>query len=475
MNAVGVFTVMGALAGWVLGTATGARPAFVAVVCAIVALESSATASALDDPDRARAWRRVEFAALIVGVKLLHLFSIPGELAAAEIADLPRSIFENESLTGWIAGFMVWGLVLATMADLEVLASGVDDARESPVVVRVRARLVAVTAVLTLAAAYAAVGFAGVMTLRRSGQRGVFWVVTLFLGIGLLGLARVSYTAAADRWKRDGAVVEGPIQSRWMASAWIVAAVVLAVAIAAGGLSAGVSGLPAIGVSKLGTVGEWIADALERIGERQAQQEGAGVEVPAPADTLPEGGPEPGSRAGEIFVWLVLGTAIALALKVGGVVQTRSRGRGRSVVRLGAVFRALAVGTWSMLAWLARSIWSALRMVAGIRIRSRPETETGRGSPRSHGPPLWNPGDPVRARIADAYRRFLAAARSRGWVKAVTETPREYSLRVGGASGVDGITAAYEEARFSSHRLGDPDAKAAELAAQAAIEQVTDQ
>ncbi len=298
MNAVGVFTVMGALAGWVLGTATGARPAFVAVVCGIVALESSATAAALDDPDRARAWRRMEFVALIVGVKLLHLFSIPRELAAAEIADLPRSIFENETLTGWVAGFMVWALVLATIGDLEVLASGVDDARESPVVVRVRTRLVATTAVLTLAAAYAAVGFAGVMTLRRSGERGVFWVVSLFLGIGLLGLARVSYAAAAGRWMRDGAVVEGPIQSRWMASAWIVAVVVLAVGIAAGGLSGGVSGLPAIGVAKLGPVGEWIADALERIGERQALQPGAGVEVPAPADTLPDGGPEPGSRAG---------------------------------------------------------------------------------------------------------------------------------------------------------------------------------
>ncbi len=81
----------------------------------------------------------------------------------------------------------------------------------------------------------------------------------------------------------------------------------------------------------------------------------------------------------------------------------------------------------------------------------------------------------MRARIADAYRRFLSAARSRGWVKQATETPHEYSLRVGGGSGVEGVTAAYEEARFSSHRLGDREAEAAELAARAAIEQVADQ
>lgn len=475
MSAVGVFTVMGALAGWVLGTATAARPAFVAVVCAFVAFETAATAPALDDPERAKAWRRIEFAALIVGVKVLHLFSIPAELAAAELADFPRSMFEAESLTGWLAGLTVWILVVATLGDLNVLASGVDDARELPVVDRVRTRLLAATAVLTLAAAFGAVGFAGIMTLRRTGERGVFWAVTVFLGVGLLGLARISYAASSGRWERDGAVVDGPVRSRWMASAWVVAGLVLALAIAAGGFSAGVSGLPAVGVSRLGPVGDWLAEALERVGSRQALSPGDGVEITSPADTLPEGGPEPGSRVGEIFVWLVLGTAVALALKVGGAVQARGRSGPRPEIRLGGVFRALAVGVWSFLAWAARSLWAAIGVLAKLRIRRRTPIEATPGSTpsRRHGP--WMPEDPIRGRIAAAYRSFLAAARSGGRVKRSAETPREYSTRLGGGGAVDRVTVAYEEARFSKHPLTDGDAEAAEVAAGAAVEQLTDQ
>ena len=112
-----------------------------------------------------------------------------------------------------------------------------------------------------------------------------------------------------------------------------------------------------------------------------------------------------------------------------------------------------------------------MRAVFGLRRRKGPVGTPARtGRPRARV--RWTPEDPLRARIAAAYRRFVGTARARGFPPSSVDTPREFARRVGPSEPVVGITTAYEEARYSEHVFEAGFALRAEEAAAAAIAEV---
>ncbi|MDH3517981.1 MAG: hypothetical protein OEM66_03560, partial [Acidimicrobiia bacterium] len=428
MNPAALLAALGGLAGWVLGSATGARPWFVAFVGAAVALEAASAMRV--DRDEVRAWRRVEILMLVLGVKALHLFTVPRAVASAEISAFPLGLLDAESVTGWVVGLSVWLLAMATLADVTYLGTGAERAEEVPVLDRLRHRLMAATGLLAAAAAYGAVGVSGLLDLERRGQRGVFWAATAFLGLGLLGLGRAAYANSVGRWERDGAVVEGPVRARWAGAGFLLVSLVVLAGVATSVGSAGVSGLPAIGVSRMGPVGDWLVGTLDRLGGGEASQTGEGGSLIPPLQPREAEGGEPGSIIGELFILAVLATSISVALRAGKGLRRPLRRARRKGGAFGALLMSLLRGAFSILHSAVYGLWSLIRAMFGLRRRKgsvRTPARTGRPGARVR----WTPEDPLRARIVIAYRRFVGTARARGLPPSNVDTPREFARRVG--------------------------------------------
>ncbi len=469
MNPAFLLTVLGGISGWVLGSATGARPWFVAMVAAVVAFE--ATSAAEVEASRLRSWRRAEILMLVVGVKALHLLTIPRATASEEIAAFPLGLLDVESVTGWVVGLSVWLLVVATVSDLNQIGTGVERGEEVPALDRLRYRLMTTTVLLVAAAAFGAVGVLGLLDLERSGRRGVFWAVVVFFGIGLLGLGRAGFSNAAGRWEREGVLVEGPVRSRWLASGALVVLLVVTAGVVTSAAGSGLSGLPAVGVSRMGPVGDWLVGALDRLGGGEARPtgEGGGLVPPLQPREAAEG--EPGSFIGELFILAVLATSVAVALRAGGGSRTRRLAVGRGGGALWRLVLAMARGLTAMVTSIVRAMWTLLQAVFRIRRRGgqpeRSKRRAGNGISTA-----WNPEDPLRRRVANAYRRFVGGARTAGFTRRPVDTPREFAERVGGSKPVETITSSYEEARYSRHELAAADAERAEQAAAAAIAEI---
>ncbi|MDH3518664.1 MAG: DUF4129 domain-containing protein [Acidimicrobiia bacterium] len=469
MNPVALLVALGGLAGWVLGSATGARPWFVAVVGAAVALEAASAARV--DPDEVRAWRRIEILMLVIGVKAFHLLTVPRAVASAEISAFPLGLRDTESVTGWVVGLSVWLLATATLADVTHLGTGAERAEEVPVLDRLRHRLMAATGLLAAAAAYGAVGVSGLVDLERRGQRGVFWAATAFLGLGLLGLGRAAYANSVGRWERDGAVVEGPVRARWAGAGFVLVSLVVLAGLASSVGSAGVSALPAIGVSRMGPVGDWLAGTLDRLGGGEARQTAEPRGLVAPLQPSQAEDDKPGSIIGELFILAVLAASIGVAMRAGkGLRRPLWRAR-RQGGASGGLLISLLRGTLSILHSALKGLWSLIRAVFGLRRRKGTRITPARSS-RTGAFIRWAPDDPLRARIAAAYRGFVGTASARGLPPSSVDTPREFARRVGPSEPVVGITTAYEEARYSQHVLEAGFAQRAEEAAAAAIAEV---
>lgn len=454
-----IVAFLAALVGASVAAAAGgpARPwlgAAVAAISTLAALAVRLTDAAVGDPTAHRRWRRLEPLGGVIGVRVLQ--ALTGG-AIGVVAD-------RETLVAVAVFLVVRASARATFDDLDAIESGAGRADGGDPIARLRQRIVGFGLVVTVAGGYAVLGVREVFDLGRPAATGMRVEPVIYLAVALPSLAWAALQAQAARWRRERAAVAPSTGESWLRRGFAVSVAVVSVILAVWLGSFGASSIAARGVVRAGPVGEWVADRLAALGDleanpgerRPAQQTDAPSEFDAAANRTPP-------WLGEAMFWAIAVGFIAWAGRKGRRVGKRDPAPGRAgrSVRAGDVVRALLgmlAAMWRALVGLLRG---ARRMLASGQA---PAGEFHRS------PQPWNPGDPVRARIARAYRRSAAHVATRLEGRRRGETMREFARRSGAAvpdwaADFDTVTGAYELARFSDHDLTAAQASMAEQSA----------
>jgi hypothetical protein len=454
-----IVAVLAALVGASVAAAAGGptRPWLVAAVAAISTLAALAvrlTDAAVGDRGAHRRWRRFEPLGGVIGIRLLQA-STGGAVGA---------VADRETLVAGAVFLVVRASARATFDDLDAIETGVGRADGGDPIARLRQRIVGFGLVATVAGGYAVLGVREVFDLGRPAASGMRVEPVIYLAVALPALAWAALRAQAARWRRERATVASSTGESWLRRGFAVSVAVVGVVLAVWLGSFGASSIAARGVIRAGPVGEWVAGRLAALGDleatpgerRPAQQ----TEAPSEFDTAANRTPP---WLGEAMFWAIAVGFIAWAGRKGRRVGKKDRVPGRTgrSAKAGDVIRAvlgMLAAMWRALVGLVRG---ARRMLASGQA---PAAESRRP------PQPWNPVDPVRARIARAYRRSAAHVATRVGGRRRGETMREFARRSGAsvpdwAEDFDTVTGAYELARFSDHELTAGQASVAEQAA----------
>lgn len=464
MNAApGAMVILAALVASSAAAATGtpARPWFAAAAAAATVIEVfvARRVDAEVGDGAYRRWRRLELPAGLVGIRLLQAITGGAGGLATPMA------FDRETVVAFVAFLLARSAANSTIDDLAAVDNGVFRADGTDPISRLRSRVIGYGIVCTVCAGYAVLGMGGLFDLGRPAAPVMRIEPLLYLAVALPALSRVALRAQAARWRRDGAVVDQSTGASWVRTGMAVSAAVTVLTAAVWAMSFGASSVVAYGITRAGPVGEWVADRLAALGDlEQTTTERRPGETIDPSEAFESAPDRMPPWLGEVAFWAIAIGFIAWAARKGGQVRRRDRPAQPLVrpVTVRDVFRVLA--------GMIRAIWDSLvRLFRRTRLRfGASGSSAGPLGPSRLSP--WNPDDPLRRRVAVAYRRSsahvagLAGRRRRG------ETLREYAERTGaehlGSSGDFGlVTGAYEEARFSEHSLTDDHAGAVESAA----------
>lgn len=430
-----------------------ARPWLVATVAGAVALETSMLRPRLDMGDDGRVattWRRAEWIGVVAGTKALQL-----------VTGGPMDI-DAELVVAVAVALAVWGWVNATHTDLDGVRRAIELTEGATPLDRIRLRLLSVATAVVVCGLVGTVGMNGLLDLERSPARVWSPWPLWFVVFGLAAVGWVAEMAARSRWDRDGAEVDLGVRRRWARALALWVAALAIVGTVTQPLSTGVTGLPARAITLVGRLGPWPSAVPAEPGSAAP----AGVDedelAPDASRTLPSRSPDAPEWVGDValaaFVVLVFAYAIARG-------RHRRRWEGRSAVRGSWSARSL----WTALVAAWRALLAALRRAAGgiaaVLARASDAVET----PIEPG---WRPGDPIRRRIAGAYRRSSEAVAPAPGGRRRPETAREFARRVDDVR-FDTVTAVFEEARYSDHVLGEPDAVRAEHATERIVTETT--
>lgn len=446
MTAVAV-SVLAGLAG--AGLAAGvpsARTGVVVGVAMLVAWETAVARPILDDQDDVsviRLWRRLELVGVVAGSKLVQIAAGAGALV------------DGEYLVTLVWALVVWAGVNATLTDLDAIDRGIGATDGLTPLQRIRLRFVGLGLVATTFAAFGAVGLRGLLDLERSAAVGLSAAPLGYFVFGAATVGLVARRSETRRWERDGASVDPDVGRSWRRAVVVAVAVVATLAVAVYAVPTGISALPVQGIAASGRFGEWIS---ERAASLAAAVEAGSESSPAGTDpAVPPGAEfEPVEPVapwlGDVALWLML-TLLFVSIIVRArrrAVEATPEGGG---ARFGDVVRMVA----TMVRDLALGLLRFLRGLVGGRSSDGRE---GASPPQSTAPEEWTSTDPVRRRIARAYRSSVdvLAGHHR---RRIAETPREYARRIEDG-GFVALTGTFEEARFSDHLLAEADAERAE-------------
>lgn len=448
MTALGI-SVLGALLGWsVAGVSSTVRPALVAVVGAVMAFQ----AIVLQPLSVRRPRIALRVAGLVVGVKALQLMA-----GRASGVDAEFAIAVLVGVVAWVAGS-------GTASDLDAIERGIDVADGLTPMQRLRMRAVLLGGVAVIAAGWGVIGLGGLVDLRRPAAARMSIAPLAYFALAVLALGYASRRAEVRRWERDGARVEPTVTARWSRGVLVTVAASVLIGVGIPLLAPGMSAVPANGVAASGRVGDWVADRMLALGDAldteadpNATGEGGAVTAPefeAVEPRLP--------WIGDVALWLLLAAIFASVIVRARNRRTLTRGEPEPRLGLGEIIAAV----WREFADLVASIRRALarwfRRVVRNRDADDPGTETAAASGAvSRG---WRPSDPIRRRIAAAYRQAVGVVGAMHGGVRRSETPRELAARVMD-SPFSSVTALYEEARYSNHVLTESQATAAEDAA----------
>ena len=447
--------MVAALAGAsIAAVSPSVRGWLVASTAAVIAFETTVLRPRLDadDDDQAVvAWRRLELLGLVAGVKLLQV------LAGS------RTVLDLEFGVAVAMGVATWVFVNSTLTDLDAVDRAIEMTDGSTPPQRIRMRFLTLGYVGVACAAVGAVGVDGLLDLERPAAGSWSAAPLGYFVIGLVGLGSVARRAEDRRWHRDGATVDSLVGVRWTHSVMVTVGMLALAALILQQATSGVTAVPVGGLAATGRFGAWLVDRTAGLrAELDAdpadrREFGDAVSSPPPEfeaaePTLP--------WLGDVALWMFIALIFAYA-----VVRGRNRFERRREVSEGG-----GPGLWEAV----RLVWQALRdLVAGVWrglrrliLRRDPEpavagpavADAGRGG-------WWSPGDPVRRRIAAAYRSAVETVSANHGPPRHPDTPREFARRVMDLR-FSTVTAAFEEARYSDHVLTDIDATAAETAAE---------
>ena len=448
----GTFAVLGGLAGGsIAAISNSTRGWLVAAVGASVAFEVVAVRSRLEaetDGAVARAWRRLELSAIPLVAAALQLTSGTGIVLGAEYA------------IAVIVGGTVWGLVNATLVDLDAIDRAIDDTDGMSPLQRIRLRLVAVGVAAVGCAALGAVGLDGMLDLTRPAATRWSLAPLWYFVVGLTALGMTARFAESRRWARDRVTVDETVGRRWasfvVATMATIGALALAVSLAPTGLSA----VPIRGLLETGRIGSWLGDRTDQM--RTGLDADPVQDPPSPGASAPT--PEafatdpPAPWLGDVALWGFIALIFGFAIVAG----RRRRDRSEPVDRV--ALSSFLLQVFETMADLVAGVWSALRRLLR-RVRRGSESAVDTAAPPSGQPrPQWSPPDPVRRRVAAAYWHAVEIVSARGSHRSRPDTPREFAQRVADTR-FDRVTALFEEARYSDHILPATSATTAETVA----------
>jgi hypothetical protein len=368
-------------------------------------------------------------------------------------------------LVGVVATLTSWLLTQITMSDLDAVvdpADSIESAASAPE--RLRARFLWVG----FAQSVAVVGGHGGLVPPVQSRAIAGGFVASFLAywlVGLTSLSTVERRLRIARWKRDHAVIDADIGSRWGLARTTFLTIAAVGAVLALGL-----GRPVL--STLHAATTWISAGLAALVTRLT---GNPARQPPPNQSPPTGAapeefvPDPTNTAGAPGEWLDFVLLVAFALVFLGVYTVFTRRRAQMATP----------GTGSIWRQVGRVLLDLLRAISQIPAaiaewwrhrRQREEASSGSSFRRPRIEP-WQPADPFRRRIASEFRSYLRTAESRRIALGPHETPFEFGVRLGeaGSPAVGRLTDLYSLARYSDHTLGETEARQATSARRQAV------
>ncbi|MDX1447496.1 MAG: DUF4129 domain-containing protein [Acidimicrobiia bacterium] len=440
--------------GALLGASTSelspsARPWLVALVGGVMAFQ----AAVLQPIGAPRPRIALRLVVLVAGVKLLQL-----------AAGRPTGV-DAEFALGVAVGVAAWVAAAGTRADIDAIDRGIDVADGLTPLQRIRVRVTVWGTVSVIGAAWGVVGLGGAVDVRRPAAARMSIAPLLFFVVAIVAVGHVARRSEVRRWMRDRARVDSSVELGWSRAVMLVAGAALAAALVVPWLGQGVSAVPVRALAASGSVGDWVADRMLALGETLDTEAEPGTGGGAGPVTAPDFEPvEPAAP------WLGDVALIALLAAIFTSVIIRARGRRR--LRFASDEAAPGLGEMLGVFWreIVGAILSIGRALAKwFRRLRRGEDPIGADVGPGPGAPSrlrgWQPGDPVRRRIASAYRRARDTVVGSTEVPRRSVTPRELAERVGTAP-FSTLTGLFEEARYSDHVMTDSQARTAENAAE---------
>jgi hypothetical protein len=424
-------------------------PLIVALGAGAIAFETSLLRPHIESDAESRlaaTWRKLELVGLVLWVKMLQVLS--GNATPVDF----------EFGLAVVAGVVVWSFVNATLTDLDAIRRAIELTDGMTPLQRIRLRFVALGLTVVLCAAFGAVGLDGFLDLERGAARSWSAAPLGYFVLGLAGLGAAARMAETSRWHRDGAVVDSGVGGRWMRSVVVTLGLLGLVSLWVQSTATGATAVPVGGLGATGRFGSWLSERAAALRSASDGAEGPAefgepiAVTPAPFDVADQGAP----WLGEVALWTFVAFIFALAIY---------RGRNR-LVRIEEDghrpgFRALLGLVWQALIDFVSSIRIAVHNL--FRRLDRPVEDSElvvSDRPRR----WWEPADPIRKRIALAYRSAVDAVSTGHGARRRPETPREFAGRVADERFMT-VTVVFEEARYSTHHLDESHATTAESAA----------
>ncbi len=448
-----LFGLLGGLVGAsAAAVSPSSSPVLVALSAAAIAFETSLLRPHLDadtDSGLAGVWRRFELIGLVLWVKVLQVLS--GNTAPVDF----------EFGLAVVVGVVVWSFVNATLTDLDAIERAIEVTDGMTPLQRIRLRFLAVGLTVVLCAALGAVGLDGFFDLERGAARSWSPAPLGYFVLGLGGLGAAAKLAEASRWRRDGAVIDPGVGRRWTRSVVVTLGLLGVVSLWVQSTATGATAVPVSGLGLTGRFGSWLSERAADLRSGSDSVEGPRelaepiATTPSPFDIAEQGA----EWLGQVALWTFVGLIFALAIY---------RGRNRlvrieedRVDRPG--LRAALTLAWRAVVEMLSSIWAALRRL--VLHAGHSEAGVGGGFSAVEGSRRWwEPADPIRRRIAVAYRSAVDVVAVGHGSRRQPETPREFAGRVADERFTT-LTDVFEEARYSTHHLDDSHAAAAESAA----------
>jgi len=360
----------------------------------------------------------------------------------------------GDALAGLAVSLVVWLLAVITATDLDAVAAPADLVEGiGGATGRLNHRLLLVGTGLGIVVIAARGGFVPPTTSRSLGA-GLVTPFLVYWLVGLIALTALHRQRLAARWERDGVRVDPVLGDRWR-QALGTGLVLLLVA-------AGVwwwASRPLLAIAHQGSASIFGAAgrALARLsGEEpppQFQQGEPSGELPPPPEPL-----NPIRPPAEIWDLLLL---VGVAVFFGAVYLFFSRRRSSGAPPLSATWARVISSALRVVADLLRALFGLFRRLRLPRL-SRQRARADKITKAPAGSRGWLPSDPVRQRIAAAFRRQVDLATAAVGAPNRSETPLEYSFRVEPDPRLTDLAGIYGEARYSNHKLDSSKAELAE-------------